>query len=133
MKEELDFIERYIGLQRIRITNKEDIVIETKISWDEKNANIAPMLLLPFIENAFKYGISYEEPSSIRVTITVTGEKLDCQITNTDHSGKNRQPSGGIGIANTVKRLDLQYPGKYHLEQKNENGIYAVSLKLDLN
>ena len=133
MKDELDFIERYIGLQRIRISNSHDITIETKIHWDNQPANIAPMLLLPFIENAFKYGISYEEPSGISITIAATGKQLDCRISNTDHSGKNRQQSSGIGITNTIKRLELQYPGKYQLEQKNENGIYNVSLKLDLS
>ncbi len=132
-REELDFIERYIALQRIRISKQENIVIENRISWDQQPANIAPMLLLPFIENAFKYGISYEEPSCISIALTVTGKKLDCQVSNTDHSGKNKTRSSGIGIANTVKRLELQYAGKHQLEQKNENGIYAVSLKLDLS
>ena len=91
------------------------------------------MLLLPFIENAFKYGISYEEPSSISITIAVSGEQLDCQIINTDHSGKNKKQSSAIGITNTIKRLELQYLNKYEMEQKNENGIYSVSLKLDLS
>ncbi len=131
--EELDFINRYLHLQRMRITDNENINIETKIGRDKSPANIAPMLLLPFIENAFKYGISYEQPSTINIDISIVMGKLDCAIINTDHSERNNSHSSGKGLMNTIKRLDLQYNNKYQLTHGSNNGLYTVSLKIDLN
>ena len=91
------------------------------------------MLLLPFVENAFKYGVSYEQPSSINIDLNVTARLLQGRITNTDFSENRKSRHSGIGISNTIKRLNLQYSGKYSLDHNAADGSYNVSLKLDLN
>jgi len=131
--EELNFINRYLHLQRMRITDNENINIDINIHWDKNPANIAPMLFLPFVENAFKYGISYELPSKINIDIRIVAGKLDCLIVNTDYSKRNNSHSSGKGLSNTIKRLELQYNNRYQLVNQSNNSVYTVSLKLDLN
>ncbi|MCF8449077.1 MAG: histidine kinase [Taibaiella sp.] len=130
--DELQFIEQYLHLQQLRIPTSDTISITTNIAADAVAGHIAPMLLLPFIENAFKYGISYEQPSSIDITISKQNQLLECSISNTNHF-RQQYTSTGMGIANTTRRLQLQYEGRYHLEQKKENGIYSVYLRLELS
>jgi len=133
VQEEIQFIEQYLHLQKMRVQQGERMVIHSSLAWDNEPANIAPMLLLPYIENAFKYGISYEHPSEINIEISIAKQILECRITNTDHSLLKKHISPGIGLADTTKRLQLQYEGKYLLEQKSENGIYSVYLRTDLH
>ncbi len=130
--EELSFIEQYLHLQQLRIPESDQLAIKTTISCADDAAVIAPMLLLPFIENALKYGISYELPSAININIVCSHHTLECRVENTDHSSRHRDQTNGMGIANTQKRLELQYPGNHTLEHKSESGIYNVFLKLDL-
>lgn len=129
---ELAFIDKYLHLQKLRLPEHEDIRINTAITWDHQQAEIAPMLLLPFIENAFKYGISYKTFSAIDINITIEDAKLKMEVRNTDHANSTEAVSTGIGLNNVKERLQLQYDGKYQLEHKRANGMYLVSLILEL-
>jgi sensor histidine kinase YesM len=130
--DELTFIGRYVQLQKKRIAGDSRVVVDTDITGDGP-AQIAPMLLLPFVENAFKYGVSYELPSSINISTAVQDGTLHLKVENTDHSGRKTGTSTGTGIANVMRRLELQYKGKYQLEQHKQGGIYSLSLKLNLS
>ena len=133
VQEELAFIEKYLHLQRLRLEGNTSIEIETKIVWDNIACQIAPMLLLPFIENAFKYGISLLEGSKVYISISIENTKLAFDCRNTDHANKLQHESTGMGVANTIKRLELQYGNHYQLQQENNNGIYSVHLSIDLS
>lgn len=133
VEEEFAFLRRYIHLQQMRIRQNAGVRITAMIEAVDDNALIAPMLLLPYIENAFKYGISYAAPSFIDIRVSVTGDILECHILNTDHSAGKRMSSAGMGMADTLKRLQLQYEGKFSLEAGGANGVYAVRLRLELD
>jgi sensor histidine kinase YesM len=130
--EEMQFIEQYLHLQKMRVQQSENLTIQSSFTWDNEPADLAPMLLLPYIENAFKYGISYEHPSEINIDVKVKKQSLECRITNTDHSQLKKHTSPGMGLAATAKRLELQYENKFRLEQKTVNGIYIVHLNVNL-
>lgn len=133
VKEELTFLQRYITLQQMRIKQGGGVRITTSITADDNGTRIAPMLFLPYIENAFKYGISYTADSFIDINISVTGAELNCNITNTDHAAARKgRPSARMGMADTLKRLQLQYEGKFTLECTAIDGLYTVVLHIKL-
>ena len=125
---ELAFIREYVHIESIRLADQCDIQLHLPPVSGE--IEIAPLLFLPFIENAFKHGISYSKPSFIHIDITLEGVEITCRIVNSDHS-KRRE--GGIGIANSTKRLNLLYPGRYTLLQgNNTEGDYETTLVVEL-
>lgn len=132
VEKELAFIEKYLHLQNLRLPENDQVKINTLISWDKKPAYISPMLLLPFIENAFKYGISYRQPSQVDVNIIIENAQLQLNIVNTDFSAVGNRESNGIGLRNVTAKLDLQYPGRHRLKHGKENNRYHVSLSIDL-
>ena len=132
VEQELAFIDKYLHLQRLRLPEHENVRVNTAITWDHKQAEIAPMLLLPFIENAFKYGISYKKLSEVDIKITIENARLMMMVHNTDNSGSSAAVSTGIGLKNVKERLQLQYEGKHELEHKHLNGMYIVSLTIQL-
>lgn len=133
VEQEFEFLRRYIHLQKMRIRQGAGVRISTVIESGGDNAVIAPMLLLPYVENAFKYGISYAAESFIDINILVKNEELSCNIINTDHSAlKSGRPSAGMGLADTLKRLQLQYEGKFTLKSGAADGLFTVALHLKL-
>lgn len=132
VSDELLFLQQYIDFQRRRILQSESMIIKANIQHHNLPASIAPMLLLPFIENAFKHGVSYEHKSEININITVVANNLTCHITNTFHARNTTKNATGIGLSNTTKRLQLQYEGKHKLIQRCENNQYEVLLTIVL-
>jgi len=130
--EEVDFLKNYIALMRLRSTNKVNIV--TDIPDTLTNYPIAPMLMLPFIENAFKHGVDAMAKSDIIIRLQQQGAQLQVQVVNSVFEKKNNEPGeGGIGLANTERRLQLLYPNKHQLQAGlNREGCYEVILKIDL-
>jgi len=133
VSDELLFLQQYIDFQSRRILQSKNMIITAHIQHHNLPASIAPMLLLPFIENAFKHGVSYEHKSEININITVAAHNLTCHITNTFHARNTTQNATGIGLSNTTKRLQLQYEGKHNLIQRCENNLYEVLLTNVLN
>ncbi|TDE10479.1 sensor histidine kinase [Dyadobacter psychrotolerans] len=134
LSQEISFMKDYIELMKLRLQqNTEVIFTEPK---KEKDYAIAPMLLLPFIENAFKHGVSNMQKSHIVVNLDVEDDVLTLYIVNQIFQDKNglNVESGGIGLANTQRRLQLLYGPKHSLkiaENKNENS-FQVTLKINL-
>ena len=132
IKNELDFIENYWALQDIRLPKKENIRLSKRVFFDEKPANIAPLLLIPFIENAFKYGSSIDKDCTIDLDLSVKNHQLQMIVSNTIQPDKTLEAGNGIGIDNTKKRLDLIYGSRYSLTQNQEANIYKTILNIQL-
>jgi two-component system, LytTR family, sensor kinase len=134
LTKELDFIKDYIELMRMRLSSKVrlDINIPEKI----EEAEIAPMLLLPFIENCFKHGISSQHESKISISLEKKGNELILGTQNSIFRSTENTPEGdasGIGLVNTTRRLDLLYPGNHELKiEATEDNQYRVLLKINL-
>ena len=132
LDQEVEYIQNYIDLQRMRMGD--NVEIDFKVEGEMANQGIAPMLFIPFIENAFKHGLSTVRPSLIAISMCLDQNTLDFQVSNTLHpqTPLAQKPFGGIGQENVHKRLDMLYPGQYVLQIEEEKEIYSVNLKLDL-
>lgn len=133
LSKEVDYIKNYIELQKKRISDEMPVDINYKIDGNINKGKIAPLLLIPFIENAFKFGIKLGEKSEINIKLTVNESDFEFIVTNSliNISGKNSDKSSGLGLKNVKKRLDILYPNKHKLEITNSN-YFTVKLKLEL-
>ncbi len=131
LSKELKFLNDYIELMKLRLTEKTLVKYEFPEQINE--LILSPMLFLPFVENAFKHGTSNVEHGFITVKLQQWENEIELSVRNTIF-GKQRQnveTSNGIGLANTQRRLDLLYPGKYALSTGiNANYEYEATLKL---
>lgn len=126
---ELQYVQNYIDLQKIRFGQK--AYIDFKVEGKVENQQIVPLVLIAFVENAFKHGLANTQQSPIRLLIEIDDGHLRFFIQNKKHL-HNRDESGGIGLNNVKRRLDLLYPGKYNLEISDETDTYTVELSLIL-
>ncbi len=134
LTQEIAFIEDYYELMKLRLT--ENVKVRLAIPQPVRDMTIAPMLLLPFIENAFKHGTSTTKPSTISIVIRQHAGSLELEVRNTLFPEKEvtLETSNGIGLANTRRRLDLLYPNQYQLtvQENREDQEYYVHLNLYL-
>lgn len=129
LAKELDYIEKYLELQKIRTTNPNYVNFEVK--GDAKNLQIAPMIFFPFIENAFKHTENQKSSNSINIKILIENEKIVFECENSYQKNvKGSQDFGGLGNELIKKRLNLLYPAKYELKIGDSDGIYRVKLTL---
>ncbi|HMQ62475.1 MAG TPA: histidine kinase [Flavilitoribacter sp.] len=133
LRKELDFIEDFIELERLRL--RED---QTELTFDirqqaDQSVQIAPFIILPFVENAFKHVSKGKNKANfIRMQLTVNGERvIHLVIENSSGQGKP-ETSSGIGLANVKRRLNLLYPGKHELVIAAHPEVFNVELKLAL-
>jgi hypothetical protein len=133
LEKELLMIREYINLEKIRYGNKLDL--HYLITDKTTDVFIAPLLLLPFIENCFKHGASnmLEKPW-INLTIEVKDSMLVMKLMNgkANTENMNRSKTGGIGISNVSQRLELLYKNKYELQIREEEEVYIIDLKIKL-
>ena len=128
---ELDIMKNYIELERERYGNKIDI--SWNVDGEIQDIFIAPLLMVPFIENAFKHGTSEQiEKSWLTVDISVKENKLKAKIANSKNEFALHSKNG-IGIENVKKRLGIIYPGHHELKIKEESNFYVVSLTIQLS
>jgi len=129
LAKDIQYISNYIDLQKIRLSSK--VTIRYVVNGQLNGYQIAPLLLITFIENAFKHGISYTQASSVNIEINVFQETLTLIVSNPIVE-RNSFVSGGLGLKNVKRRLDLLYPGKYLLDIYHNDYLHTVNLKLDL-
>ena len=128
LAKELDFIEHFISLMRLRYP--EDAVrIETHFPEDRSGAAVPPLVMASFVENAFKQGISYSANSFIRVKVELQEGKVLFRCSNSLHSSEDDKRHG-IGLSNIRKRLSLLYGNAYALSTDEEEGSYDVLLAI---
>ena len=129
---EVDFMRNYIELMKLRCN--EMTTVSALFHVEEPQSEVAPLLFISLIENAFKHGINSNEPATINIRLEQQGQTLlfDCDNTNNPKPTKDRSGSG-IGLDNTRRRLDLLYPGRYTWEQAlTPENIYHVSICVKL-
>ena len=126
---ELQYLHNYIDLQKIRFGN--GAFIDFKVEGEVVSQQIVPLLLIAFVENAFKHGVASNPQTPIRLLIDVDEAHLHFYVQNKKHTN-NRDASGGIGLNNVKRRLDLLYHGKYNLDIRDEANTYTVELSLVL-
>lgn len=130
---EVEQLENYIDIQRMRIDETQDIKVTVHIQRPEATIEVAPMLLNPFVENAFKHGISLVNPSWIHITLTFDKENLYFKVHNSLHSTREADPekfNHGIGLENVIRRLNLLYPQRHQLVLEQSEQDFFVSLTL---
>lgn len=129
LAQEIEFIRNYIEMQKIRLTDNVSIKFVTK--GDTGSVSIAPLLLIPFIENAFKYGISTHNESNIVAEINAEGKDIQFTCVNTNFPGMALKNKGtGMGISNTKRRLELLYPDKHVLDIQETMETFSVTLTI---
>jgi two-component system, LytTR family, sensor kinase len=129
LSKELQYLQNYIDLQKIRFGKKS--YIDFKVNGRVDHQQIVPLLLIAFIENAFKHGIANDPLMPISLLVDVDAEHLHFYIRNKKHNN-NRDTLGGIGLNNVKRRLDLLYPGKYNLDITEDEQTYTCELSLVL-
>lgn len=129
LSDEIRYLENYIELQKLRFKDKTHIKFE--INGDTDIQKITPLVLISFVENAFKHGIATDRENPISIILNVFANKLFFQVINRK-SNQNKDETGGIGLQNVRRRLDLVYKGQYRLHIEDGNDIYNCELYLNL-
>ncbi|MEO8886302.1 MAG: sensor histidine kinase [Mucilaginibacter sp.] len=129
LSKELHYLQNFIDLQKIRLGDK--AYVDFKIEGKVTNQKIAPLLLIAFIENAFKHGVASDASSPIQLYVSILANQLQFYVHNKKHKN-NTDAVGGIGLNNVKRRLDLLYPGKYNLDIHDEKDTYTCELSLVL-
>lgn len=132
LEKELDYVLKYIKIEETR--KGADIRLAYDIQSENPKLKIAPLLLIPFIENAFKHGSNHLDntTNTISIKIEETGGKLQLNVVNSSNEATYANNAGGIGLANVKKRLSLLYPDKYQLNIKKEKATHIVDLSISL-
>lgn len=136
LEREIEYLEHYVHLQRLRTDVNPDIVIQTDIEKHFDYVQISPMLLIPFVENAFKHGISFREASHIKIALEKKGNTLYFDVYNSKHPKQQSDPEkdkSGIGLSNVEQRLQLLYPQKHELLIRENSKEFFVHLSLQLS
>lgn len=132
LEKELNYIANYIELQRMRLTSNVKLTYSCEGNIFDKK--IAPLVLIPFIENAFKHGVNSEEDSVIDIKINISQTALNLNIKNKCVSSNNNTLNkSGLGIENTKQRLNLLYPESHSLDISEKDNYYTVNLTLNIH
>jgi two-component system LytT family sensor kinase len=134
LSKDLDFLENFIELESLRL-NENQTELSFEIDHESaKGLNIAPFILIPFVENAFKHvskGKTQKNFIKLRCSVN-DSEVLELTIENS-YSGVSNMESSGIGLKNVVRRLELLYLNKYNLDFENSSNIFKVKLHVQLS
>jgi hypothetical protein len=128
---EIEFMRNYVELMKLRCSDK--TIVNCQLSTINTQLDVAPLLFISLIENAFKHGVSSNRDSRIDITLTADEHQLifACENTNFPKSDTDRSGSG-IGLENTRRRMDLIYKDRYSWEQTLEDNIYKVKITIQL-
>ena len=128
LKQELDFLQNFVEVEAIHFSDKMNISFETQ--GITNNALIEPLLLFPFVENAFKHGLREETGEGfIHIVISLVEDELFVEIRNSKPLQAN-EAKPGIGLQNVLKRLEMLYPGKQQVDIREDNRVFEVRVNL---
>ncbi len=131
LSKEIAYIDNYITLQRLRLNER--VVLCYLVEGDANGKEIAPFLLIPFIENAFKHGISTDQDAHINIRIQIENDQLILEVANNKvNLTKQKEHGTSIGIKNTKQRLELLYPAKHLLVITETVTKFNVSMEISL-
>lgn len=129
VKNEIDYMKDYIALEKIRLNNQFDIHFD--VTGLHKNIEIAPLLLITFLENAFKHGVSDRVSNCwIRVSLSANEHQIHYHVANSAIKKPNQLSASGFGLENLKKRLTLQYPDRHSLVIQENDGTYEIDLTI---
>jgi len=130
--DEIEQLKNYLDLQQLRFGDS--VRVEAEIHDEGPDCMIEPMLLVPFIENAFKHGIGAQKDPYVLIKLLVKNCKVDFMVMN-NYSRENmsKDKSSGIGLVNVQNRLRLLYHGKYELEIEDDHDVFSIHLNIDLS
>lgn len=134
LSKEIEYMQNYISLERLRLNNQTPI--DMNISGSVDSVTIAPLILITFLENAFKHGVSNSYPASyVKVSLSVSGKQCEYVVENSKIKGAKpeAEEKSGIGLQNVGRRLELSYPGKHNLVAEDHTDYYRVRLTIDLS
>lgn len=126
---ELRYLDNYIELQKLRFKN--DAHVQMTVKGEDQGKKIAPLILIAFVENAFKHGVASDPENPILISIKISADKLNFSVMNRK-SAHNKDLTSGIGLNNVKRRLDLLYPDKYYLNITDKDVTYYSELSLVL-
>src|SRR5690606_10715745 len=133
---EVEYLNNYIALQTLRTSQSAGVKIETLIEEQFENYQITPMLLIPFVENAFKHGISLQKPSYIKISLQVRCNVLFFDVSNSINLKNDNDPEklkSGVGLDNVRKRLLLLYKNRHELIIRENAQEFFVHLTLHID
>jgi two-component system, LytTR family, sensor kinase len=135
LAKEIEYLQNFIDIQRMRLDENQEIDLKINLQQTDREVFIAPMLLNPLVENAFKHGISFRSASWIYITLTHDPSRIFFKVHNSYHPKADEDPekdSHGIGLDNVKKRLELLYPGRHQFDVQASENDYFVSLILNI-
>ncbi|MEI7584757.1 histidine kinase [Runella sp.] len=130
---EISFLHDYIEIQQLRIPKRDNIRINTSIFWDENPAQIAPLILMTFAENAFKFGISIARECFLEINLKVEKQQLTFICRNSIVPRTSLEQGTGMGVETTLKRLKLLYPKRHTISINQTDAVYEVFLTINLS
>lgn len=133
MNKEIEYLKNYVALQKLRTQSSSEIIIEENIIDQNCNHKIAPMLLIPLVENAFKHGISLKEKSWIQINLECNEKNILFEVRNSMHPQRDNDPEeekSGIGFKNVLERLKLIYGGKFQISVNGDGKEFFVQLSI---
>ena len=134
LSKEINYMKNYLELEKLRHGNK--MLIDLKINGELKDQKIAPLILIPFIENSFKHGINNQVSQGfVNLELNVLNSDLHMQLVNSKSPSlpkMNGRRSGGIGLVNVKRRMAILYPDKHHLDINESPNTYKIELNINL-
>lgn len=129
LKKELDYIENLLHLQQLQYANPQ--LVDYSVKGNPDDIQVAPMLFVPFIENAFKHCTDKTKKGAIRISFELTGEQISFSISNiADKQSIHKDETSGIGLNIVKRRLEIIYPEQYNLSIEEKNNLFCVALNL---
>ncbi|WP_421977514.1 sensor histidine kinase [Roseivirga seohaensis] len=133
LQKEIDYLRNYIELQTLRISQKDHFQLEVDVA-EGCQGEITPMVLIPFVENAFKHGVSFQKPSWVKIKLTCNAEEVHLNVQNSVHKHAEDPEKGksGIGLENVRKRLGILYPEKHLFQIYETEDSFEANIKITL-
>lgn len=132
LSKEIEYMQNYVSLERLRLSNQ--VPIQFKVEGDPSSVKIAPLILITFLENAFKHGVNGNSQGAwVDLSIKVDQKKCTYKVENSKSNHVTSDTKSGIGLQNVKRRLELSYPDHYELTVKDLDKKYIVELNLQLS
>ncbi len=132
LEKEVEHLQNYLSLEQLRLKNEK--FLNYSINGNSKGINIAPMIMIPFVENAFKHSVDSDIENGITININIENNTLNFKCENCfDTSDTDKDNTHGIGLNTVKKRLNLIYKDRYNLSIRSDNSIFKVDLKIELH
>lgn len=131
LDKEIDYIANFISMQKLKMASSDNIKIHFEYPPQGSKLKISPMIFIPFVENAFKYGVSYNQPCEIIVQLSIEGSKVKLLVHNNKFPLKATDNSNGIGLANVQRRLKLLYDNKHKISIEETSTNFTVNLSIE--